>query len=548
MQGRRFEEDRKRIHCNTLRMFSSRERPRRLQIVCRSRMALLGQTPMSKYSNMTVVQSEFRERADSITVHGLGLSVDVYSPDLLQLDDLVRHRGIAVDYYEVFQAALPALRAVKERLAGRCLAYHGEGLWVSQPDYNVRIQNGSAVSEVCAQLRALESQWLNIECATKQMAGVSFGTYLPPLYTREGTVVAAENAVALQREIDRDFVSKGSRLPLLLLEMPPLTYFGWGSLSIPSFFHDIVRRASCGLVLDIGHLWTVYRYTGAWRLQSVEQFLAEFLDSFPMDRVIEIHVAGLAEHPIDAGERGPDYGGGALPRWIDAHGQPIPELLFDMLDQVLSHPRLAALKGLALEVDTKEPALILSEFETFHRRFNARFTSRGRDVPADRGPSFPATCENVPAESHPDRQAYREGLALDYDLYARVVTGQAEWTALSERVRMISDAEGLALYQNMYLPYEILHWGGDLMDMFPHTCKIATERAVDIRDFVTFWFERTRVPSEAYDFFLMKIDYFVEFIASVLPDAVATAVREAEELRTAYGSVNQKAGFEEITT
>ena len=36
----------RRIRWNTLRMFSSRERRRCLQIVCRSRMALLGQAPM----------------------------------------------------------------------------------------------------------------------------------------------------------------------------------------------------------------------------------------------------------------------------------------------------------------------------------------------------------------------------------------------------------------------------------------------------------------------------------------------------------------------
>ena len=104
---------------------------------------------------------------------------------------------------------------------------------------------------------------------------------------------------------------------------------------------------ACGLVLDIGHLWTVYRYTGAWLRQTLEAFAAEFLDAFPMERVIEIHVAGLAEftaqgvaqHLVDAE---------VLPYWIDAHGAPIPEVLFDLLAQVLAYPRLTALKGVAL--------------------------------------------------------------------------------------------------------------------------------------------------------------------------------------------------------
>ena len=95
---------------------------------------------------MTAVQSEFVERAGSIAVHGLGLSVDVYSPDLLLLDELLRRRGISADYYEVFQAALPALAAVRKRLAGRRLAYHGEGLWISQPEFSATIENGAAIS------------------------------------------------------------------------------------------------------------------------------------------------------------------------------------------------------------------------------------------------------------------------------------------------------------------------------------------------------------------------------------------------------------------
>jgi hypothetical protein len=490
---------------------------------------------------MTAVQSEFVERAGSIAVHGLGLSVDVYSPDLLLLDELLRCRGISADYYEVFQATVPALEAVRERLADRRLAYHGEGLWISQPEFSATVENGAAISEACAQLGTLKSQWLNIECATKQMAGVSFGTYLPPLYTVEGAVVAAENAAALQWKIDCALASRKSRPPLVLLEMPPLTYFGCGSRSIPSFFQDIAERASCGLVLDIGHLWTVYRYTGVWRIRSVEQFLEEFLNEFPLERVVEIHVAGLAPHPTEVGNCASDHGSPFLPRWIDAHGHPIPDLLFDMLDQVLGHPRLAALKGLALEVDTKDPSLILSEFDTFHRRFGCFFSSREREAQGDRGRSFPATCNNMPVASHPSRRAQREMLARDYECYARMVTGQGACSSMSGGVGMMGDAEGLAWYQGMYLPYEILHWGGDLRDMFPRTCRMATEHAVDIRDFVAFWFKRTRVPA-AYDFFLIKIDYFVEFIAAALPDAQATAVREAEELRAAYESANQRAG------
>lgn len=140
----------------------------------------------------------------------------------------------------------------------------------------------------------------------------------------------------------------------------------------------MTEQTACGLVLDIGHLWTVYRYTGAWRRQTVESFVAEFLDEFPMERVIEIHVAGLAEFPTrpdsvtaaDAPDR---------PYWIDAHGAPIPALLFEMLSQVLAHPRLRSLKGVALEVDTKPIATIIEEYGRFVTRFEASITEVQRN-------------------------------------------------------------------------------------------------------------------------------------------------------------------------
>ena len=140
--------------------------------------------------------------------------------------------------------------------------------------------------------------------------------------------------------------------------MPPLTYFMAGTMSVPEYFRLVTERTPCGLVLDIGHLWTVYRYTAASRQSSLAQFVERFLDEFPMERVIEIHIAGLSVH--EAGQHAAVQGGS--PEWIDAHAAPIPAESWTILDQVLMHPRLRHLRGVALEVDTKPLELILEEF------------------------------------------------------------------------------------------------------------------------------------------------------------------------------------------
>ena len=164
---------------------------------------------IQKYSKTVDVQSEFEERINRIPVHGLGLSVDVYTPDLFDLAETLSGEGVEVDYFEIFQASLTALRYVKSRLPDRRLAYHGEGLWITQPEFSAEQRHRTAVAEVSVQLHALNSAWLNIECATKQMSGYSFGTYLPPLYTELGARMAAENLREAQQLIDHDFLTLG---------------------------------------------------------------------------------------------------------------------------------------------------------------------------------------------------------------------------------------------------------------------------------------------------------------------------------------------------
>jgi hypothetical protein len=56
---------------------------------------------------------------------------------------------------------------------------------------------------------------------------------------------------------------------------------------------------------------------------------------------------------------------------------------------------------------------------------------------------------------------------------------------------------------------------------------------------VAFWFREPRPLSGTYDFFLLKVDRFVEFIHEMAPELQDMAEREAEELRRAYRVVNE---------
>lgn len=481
------------------------------------------------------VEREFLRRLSLIQVHGLGLSVDAYSPDLTSLLGALHRRQVRPAYLEVFRAAPAALAVVKNQAGGVLLPYHGEGLWLTQPGIADDPLFTEEVREVAGHLQTLDSAWLNIECATKSIAGYSFGTYLPPLYTESSAFMVAENTLRVQELLDRHCRLSHGVVPLVLLEMPPLTYFVAGTVAVPRFFQLVIQSAPCGLVLDIGHLWTVYRYSGAWQRASLGQFVSTFLDEFPMHRVVEIHVAGLSIHESGlTAAPGPvtENRDGFLPAWIDAHAAPIPAVLFEMLDQVLGHPGLTSLRGLALEVDTKPVELIVEEFALFAERY------RSMQFPIQDMPLVSEDCAPWLPKAERLSDAVARGLEEAYDRYARVVVGRADPVG-TEWTHPTACADALDTYRTTYLPYEILHWGGDVESMFPETCRRLAAQGVSLSRFVPFWFSRPRPRSRSYDFFLVKIERFMEFVQDEAPDLRGIAEQEADELRRAYDTANE---------
>jgi hypothetical protein len=504
---------------------------------------------------MNPIIETFERRARVIPDHGLGLSVDLYSPDLFDLIQALETEagdaGAPCGYLEIFKAAEQGLAWVRQRVPGLSVNYHAEGLWVTQPDMATAYPWEGELESAARHLRMLGSHWLTHECASKQMAGYSFGTYLPPVYTRAAAAAVARNVDCVQRALDRRLGGGEGQGPLLLLEMPPLTYFAFGDLPVPEFFRLVAEATPCGLVLDIGHLWTVSRYTGAWRSQSLEEFVQTFLERFPLDRVIQIHVAGLAVHetiglaPSNQGAECsvpvPVFGadGAPVPRreppwWIDAHGAPIPDVLFDMLEQVLAHPGLANLKGIALEVDTKSIPEIVREFGAFRRRF-ARWAERSGPVGIG-GNTSAVTAARPDARLSADHEAGAD-LAHLYADYARAAAG-VDREAI-RRLPALGIQPGTIEAYRTYLRHEILAWGGALTDMFPQTCKALERAGVTLGEFVAFWFREARPVTTPYDFFLLKVERFLEFVGETLLSAAALAAREADELRQAYQTANE---------
>ncbi|MFO0775621.1 MAG: DUF692 family protein [Nitrospiraceae bacterium] len=484
---------------------------------------------------MSTVLAQFFRRVEGISFHGFGLSADAYQPDLFDVLDEMGTLGCAPGYVELFRASTPMLAAIRDRLPTMLLPYHAEGLWLTHEGWGERerTHESADLSGAVEQIETLRSAWLNHECASKVVGGHALGTYLPPYWSRERAEHLAANSVFLQARLDAaavprvDGQGRNDAGALVLLELPPLTYFSLGTLAVPEFFRLLCERSACGLVLDMGHLWTHWRYGSGRAAESIESFVTRFLADFPVERIVEIHVAGLTQHPTDGDDAAHDVRSdpSRAPRWLDTHGAPIPAVLFDMLEQVLGDPRLRSLKGLALEVDTKEPTTIAEEFAACRARFGRRL-----DEIAVR-PSA-----GVEIVTQRQLHAVQSTASLDDEAYAALVlpgdsTGEDAAHAYATR-------EGLARYREQYLPYEILHWGGDLVEMFPETCERLVARGIDLNQFVTYWFAAPSLISAPYDFFLLKLARFLAFVESVAPDCLDGARREAESLEAAYALVN----------
>lgn len=483
---------------------------------------------------MTSVQRDFHRRLSRIPSLGLGLSVDVYTPDLFEVLHALEMHDLTCGYLEIFKATTAALKEVRRRAPDRHFAYHAEGLWLTQPDWDIHYPVQQEVGTAAEHLSLLGSYWMNHECATKHMAGYAFGTYVPPLFTADSADVVAAHARYLQQALAASGFFRLGEDPLLLLEVPPLTYFGLGDLSVPAYFSRLVEQAPCGLVLDVGHLWTIYRYTGAWRRQSLSTFLADFLDRFPLSRVVQLHVAGLDTHETITAEDGSDDPG-TPPLWIDSHAAPIPPVLFDMLDRILAHPGLTALRGVALEVDTKAIPLIVAEYSDVVEQFGSMIdeacvpNAATQIAPMDDdGPD--ATDRATIAEL---TSTSREVLLAQYTAYAELAAGRTQEVPAALASAGF-DPTGVSLYRRSYLPHEILQWGGDVRAMFPLTWRRLDAAGIAPAAFVEFWLGYPRPADEPYDFFLLKLDRFCGFVSTVLPEAAPLAEQEAGELRHAY--------------
>jgi uncharacterized protein (UPF0276 family) len=135
----------------------------------------------------------------------------------------------------------------------------------------------------------------------------------------------------------------------LLPENPPGAFYV-GELHILDYFARVSDKSGCGLLLDCAHLAMFQRLRGLPPTTA--------LDGFPLDRVVEIHVAGGT--PVDVE---------GLALVDDAHGpEPLPDT-WAIVEAVL--PRAPALRAIVYECEKNAVDEVVDNFRRLHRMFDA---------------------------------------------------------------------------------------------------------------------------------------------------------------------------------
>jgi uncharacterized protein (UPF0276 family) len=108
-------------------------------------------------------------------------------------------------------------------------------------------------------------------------AGDAFVDYVfPPAYTEDLLADYARNARALQAALGR---------PLILEPIPTYLRLDVPQLDEAAFVERFLAESGCGLLLDVSHAWLSAHYAG--------RPARDFLQTLPLERVVELHVAGV---------------------------------------------------------------------------------------------------------------------------------------------------------------------------------------------------------------------------------------------------------------
>lgn len=178
--------------------------------------------------------------------------------------------------------------------------------------------------------------------------------------------------------------------PLLLENIPYYTRMPQGNFDEAEFIARTLVEADCGMLLDLNNLY----------VNSINHDFnpKEFLDRLPLDRVVQIHLAGPGTYGT---------------RVIDTHGTAVPETVFELLDYVLS--KRTQVKAVMIERDQHFPPFdeLLKELNHVRDIWNKYNDTNESVVPTQQGALLTNSLNFSPNEAAQSEASQLEASPLE---------------------------------------------------------------------------------------------------------------------------------------
>jgi uncharacterized protein len=199
----------------------------------------------------------------------------------------------------------PPHRLLERIRSEHALSLHGVCMSIGGP----QLLDREHLGRFCALVERYEPSLISEHLAWSTHQSTFFNDLLPLPYTEATLDHVCSHIDQVQDALHRQ----------ILLENPS-TYvaFDDSTMSETDFIHAIVRRTGCALLLDINNVFVSAINHGYAAL--------DYLASFPLDKVCEIHLAGHAEQSDDEGER----------LLSDSHDGPVVDAVWKLYEIVIA--------------------------------------------------------------------------------------------------------------------------------------------------------------------------------------------------------------------
>jgi uncharacterized protein (UPF0276 family) len=227
---------------------------------------------------------------------GLGLRVDHYEAILADHPPVDWFEALTENYLVPGGKPLDYLMRIRDRYP---VVMHG----VSMSIGSTAPLDRAYLAQVKTLAARVEPQWISDHLCWTGVAGRNMHDLLPLPYTEEALANVVERVKTVQDILGRR---------LLLENVSSYVTYRDSQLTEWDFLREIAERADCLILLDVNNIY----------VSSVNHEFEplDYLNSIPVDRVQQIHLAGHENHG--------DY-------LIDTHDHPVPDPVWELYGAAL---------------------------------------------------------------------------------------------------------------------------------------------------------------------------------------------------------------------